>query len=166
MINFSNPVALENFYEIECFDSSGNLKWTETIKNLVTTEGLNDILDKFFKGSAYTAAWFVGLTSGVPTVVAGDTLGSHAGWTEVSTYTGNRKALTLGTPLSGSVDNSASKAVFSITGTATIGGAFVASVDTTNTGILYGVGAFTGGDKSVASGDSLTVTVTLTAAAV
>lgn len=165
MMNLSNPIALENFYEIECRDSAGNLKWTDTIKNLVTTEGLNDILSKYLKGSAYTAAWYVGLTDGTPTAAAGDTLASHVGWAEVSAYTGDRQALTLGTPSAGSVDNSASKATFPITGTATIGGAFVASVATTNTGVLYGVGAFTGGDKSVSSGDSLTVTVTLTAAA-
>lgn len=163
-MNLTDTITLENLYEIECHDAAGNLKWTDTIKNLVTTEGLNDVLNKYLKGSAYTAAWYVGLTSGTPTAAAGDTLASHGGWTEVTGYTGDRQTLTLGTVAAGSVDNSASKATFPITGTATIGGAFVASAATGTSGILYGVGAFTGGDKSVSSGDSLTATITLTAA--
>src|SRR4051812_26948682 len=30
-------------------------QWREVFHNLVTTEGKNDILDKYFKGSSYTA---------------------------------------------------------------------------------------------------------------
>ena len=164
-MNVSEVIALENYYAIECHGPDGQLKWRETIKNLVTTEGLNDILNKYLKGSTYTADWYVGLTDGTPTAAAGDTLASHAGWVEVTSYTGNRQALTLGTVSGGSVDNTASKATFPITGTVTIGGAFVASVATGTSGVLYGVGAFTGGDKAASSGDSLTVSVTLTAAA-
>lgn len=163
-MNINNVVKLENYYRVECHGPDGKLKWTDQIENLVTTEGLNDNLTKYLKGAAYTAAWYVGLTDGTPTPAAGDTLASHAGWAEVSAYTGNRQALTLGTAAAGSIDNSASKATFPITGTATIGGAFVASAATGTSGVLYGVGAFIGGNKSVAASDTLTVTVTLTAA--
>lgn len=168
MTDVREVVALENYYEIECHGPDGQLKWRETIKNLVTTAGLNDILDKYLKGSTYTAAWYVGLTSGTPTAAAGDTMSSHSGWTEIADYSETpRQTLTLGSVSGGSVDNSASKAAFSINGSATIGGAFVTSVNTKsgNTGVLYGVGAFTGGNKTATSGDSLTVSVTLTAAA-
>src|SRR5690349_13093819 len=72
-------------YLFECFDKDGKLKWTETIENLVTTEGKNDILDKYFKGSAYTASWFLGL-KGTGSAAVGDTLASHAGWTEQTPY--------------------------------------------------------------------------------
>lgn len=167
-MELQNKVALENFYEIECHGPDGQLKWRETIENLVTTAGLNDILDKYLKGSTYTAAWYVGLTDGTPTTAAGDTMSSHSGWVEVADYSESvRQTLTLGTVSGGSVSNTASKATFSINGTATIGGAFVVSNSTKSgsTGTLYGVGAFSGGDKSASSGDSLTVTVTLTAAA-
>ena len=152
-----------NIYTLECYDKDGNLKWTDEVHNLVTTEGLNDNLDKYLKGSAYTAAWYVGLTDGTPSFAAGDTLASHAGWAEQSGYTGDRQALTLGTVSGGSVDNSASKAQFSITSTQTIGGAFIATVATGTAGVLYGGGAFTGGDKAVDNGDTLNVTATLTA---
>lgn len=165
MSDAKQGIVVENIYTVECVGPDGKVKWTDEFKNLVTTEGLNDNLDKYLKGSAYTAAWYVGLTDGTPTTAAADTLASHAGWLEVSAYTGNRQALTLGTVAAGSVDNSASKASFPITSDATtIGGAFVSSVATGTAGILYGVGAFTGGDKSADNGDTLNVTVTLTAA--
>lgn len=161
-------VAMENYYHIECFDADGELKWEERITNIVVNVGLNDLLDKYFKGSTYTASFFVGLTDGTPTTAAADTMASHAGWAEVTAYTeGVRQTLTLGTVASQSVDNSASKAVFSInTNATTVGGAFVTTDSTKSgtTGTLYGVGAFSGGDKSVDNGDTLNVTVTLTAA--
>lgn len=158
--------GLKTLYEVECFDKDGNLKWVDSFTNLVVTEGLNDNLDKHFKGSAYTASFFVGLTGTTPTPAAGDNLTTHAGWTEVTAYTeGVRQTLVLGTVSAGSVDNSANKAAFSINATATVGGAFVCTVNTGTAGILYGIGAFSGGDKAVSNGDTLNVTITLTAAA-
>ena len=157
----------ENIYTVECRDAQGNVKWVEEVHNLVVTEGLNDSLDKHLKGSSYTAAWYVGLTGATPTFAAGDTMSSHAGWTESSAYSeGARPALTLGTVSAGSVSNTASKAAFSINGSATIGGAFVTSNSTKGggTGTLYGGGAFSG-NRSVVNGDTINVTVTCTAAA-
>lgn len=151
-------------YQIECVGADGEVKWVEEFDNLVVTAGLNDLLDKTFKGSGYTAAWYVGLTASSPSFAAGDTMGSHGGWTEDQNYSqGARPALTLGTVSSGSVNNSASKAVFSINATATIGGAFVATNATKGgtTGTLYGGGAFAEGNRSVVNGDTLNVTVTL-----
>lgn len=153
-------------YLVECFDKDGKLKWSDEFHNLVTTEGLNDSLSKHFKASAYTAAWYVGLTSGTPTFAAANTLASHAGWTEVTSYTeGARQALTLGTPSAGSVDNAAAKATFSINANGTvIGGAFIANAASGTSGVLYGGGAFSAGNKTLDNGDTLSVTVTLTAA--
>ncbi len=140
-------------------------EWTD--ENITVNEGLNEILDKFWKGSTYTAAHYVGLTDGTPTVAAGDTMASHAGWAFVTAYSeANRPTLTLGTVASQSVDNSASKASFSINGTTTAGGAFCTTNNTKggSTGTLINVVAFTGGDASLSNGDTLNVTVTLTAA--
>jgi len=158
-----------DLFLVECFDKYGELKWTDTIKNLVVDEGLDDALDKYFKGSAYTAAHYVGLTDGTPTVAAADTMASHAGWVEVVAYDeADRQTLTLGAVSGQSVDNSASKAVFTISSNATtIGGAFIATDDTRggSTGTLYGGGAFTAGDKVLDDDDVLNVTVTASAAA-
>ncbi len=159
-----NPIQVKNIYEFTCYDANGNVKWADKIENMVVTEGLNDVLTQYFKGSGYNAAWYVGLTGADPVPNAADTLASHAGWTEVTAYTGSRPALTFGTAAAGSLDNSASKAQFTINANDTaIGGAFVAtSVD--NTGVLYGVGAFTQGNKTIGDGDLLDVTVTMTVA--
>ncbi len=163
---FFQKFGMLNEYTLECYDITGKLKWRETIFNLVVNVGLDEVLDKFWKGSTYTASFFVGLTDGTPTVAATDTMSSHAGWTEITAYSESvRQTLTLGTVASQSVDNSASKAAYSINGTATVGGAFVTTNNTKagTTGILIGAGAFTGGDKSVSNGDTLNVTVTSTA---
>ncbi len=161
-------ISLENHYLIECSDKFGNLKWVEEIRNLITNVGLDDVLTNYLKGSAYTAAFYVGLTDSTPTAAAADTMASHAGWVEVTAYDeATREVLTLGTVSSQSVDNSASKASFTIdTNSTTIGGAFIVTNSTKggSTGVLYGVGAFSGGDKSADDGDTLNVTVTCTAA--
>lgn len=146
----------------------GHLKWVDKTKNTVVNVGLDDVLDKYFKGSAYTAAFYVGLTDGTPTAAAGDTMSSHAGWVEVTAYDeAARQTLTLGTVSSQSVDNSASKATFTISSdSTTTGGAFTVTDSTKGgtSGTLYGVAAFSGGDKTLSDGDTLQVTVTLTAA--
>lgn len=158
-----------DLFEVECRDKHGNFKWRDTIKNLVVNTGLDDVLDKYLKGSSYTAAHYVGLTDGTPTVAAGDTMASHAGWTEVTAYDeAVRQTATWGAVSSQSVDNSASKATFTIsTNSTTIGGAFLTTNNTKggSTGTLYGGGAFTAGDKSLDDDDVLYVTVTASAAA-
>jgi len=158
--------TFSNVYKFECYDKDGNLKWTDEVHNLVVDAGLNDILDKYYKGSSYSAAFFVGLTDGAPDVDPTDTMSSHTGWVEVEDYSELvRQDLDLGSVSAKSVDNSAAKAVFSIDDTATVGGAFVTTNSTKGgtTGTLVGGGAFTQGDKSVSDGDTLNVTVTLTA---
>lgn len=144
-------------YAIECVGPDGKVKWREEIDNLVTTEGKNDIIDKYFKGSAYTAAWFLGL-KGTGSAAVGDTLASHAGWSEVTPYSGNRPAITFGTTSGGS--NTATAVAYTINATATVAGAFVSSVNTGTAGKLYSAGDFAA-SRSVASGDTLNVTLTV-----
>ena len=159
----THGVTLRHHFHVECFGPDGKLKWEDHFDNLVVDEGLDDYLDKYYKGSTYTASHFVGLTDGTPTVAAGDTMGSHAGWVEKTDYSeGVRQTYTLGTVSGESVDNSASKAVFSINGSVTVGGAFVTTNNTKggSTGTLVGANAFTGGDRTLANNDTLNVTVT------
>jgi hypothetical protein len=161
-------------YTATCYDKDGNLKWTDTYSNLVTTVGKNDLLDKYLAGSTYTAAWYLGLVDGTttPTYAAGDTLASHAGWSEVptgSSYTAggsstNRATPSWGTAAAGSKATTAT--AFAIGATLTIAGTLLCSTQARGTasnggaGILYSAGSFTGGNKSVASGDTLNVTYT------
>ena len=91
--DMDETIGVTGRYEVECVDSDGQVKWVDTIENLVVTVGKNDLLDKYFAGSAYTAAWYMGLVDGAstPTYAAGDTLASHAGWTESTAYTGSNR---------------------------------------------------------------------------
>jgi len=157
------------FFRLECHDKFGNLKWVDDFHNLVVNVGLDDALTQYFKGSGYTAAFYVGLTDDTPTPAAGDTMASHGGWVEVTAYDeAVRQTLTLGAVSGQSVDNSASKATFTVSANnTTIGGLFVTTDSTKGGagGTLYGVGALTAGDKTIDDDDVLTGTVTLTAAA-
>lgn len=159
-------IGLKTHYKIECFDKDGNEKWVEEFDNRVVNTGLDDNLDKYFKTAGGPVSYYVGLTDGAPLGDAQtDTLASKA-WSEVVPYSdATRPALVLGTVSGQSIDNSASKAVFNINATATVGGAFLAQSSTKSetASLLYGVGAFAA-DKSVTSGDTLNVTITLTAA--
>lgn len=158
--------AAGGFWEFVCRDKHGNIKWRETIKNLVVNQGLDDLLSVTLAGGTQDTTWFVGLTDGTPTAAAGDTLASHAGWVEVTDYSGTRKAFVPGAVSGQSVSNTASKASFTFTGDGVVvGGAFLCGVTSGTAGRLYSVGAFTGGDKTLDTDDVLEVATTLTTAA-
>ena len=100
-----------------------------------------------------------------------DTMSSHGGWTEVTAYSqSTRPACTFGTPTTANpsvATNSASQASFSINATTTVGGAFLTSNNTKGgtTGTLFSAADFSSpGDRSVVSGDTLSVTYTLSLA--
>lgn len=154
-------------FTVKCFDKDGNLKWEESNHNLVVNEGLQDMNTQYFKGVTYSAAWYIGLVQGPAsgtTFNAGDTLATHAGWTEDTSYSGNRKAVTFGTATTADpsvIDNSGSPAQFTMNGSTTIAGAFLTNVATGTSGILFSASDFQApGDRSVVNGDVLNVTYT------
>jgi hypothetical protein len=160
-------IDMRGQFNVECVGPDGSVKWRTSFRNLVTNAGEDDVLDKYFKASAYTAAHYVGLIDeNAGSAAEGDTMASHAGWTEAQPYSETvRQTLTMGTVSGQSVDNSAAKASFSINTSDTVGGAFVTTDNTKggSTGTLYSAGAFSGGNKSVGNGDTLNVTYTATA---
>jgi len=157
-----------NVWTVECYHG-GRLKWAEHIPhNLVPTEGLNHGISSEFKGSSYTAAWYIGLVDSSPTFAAADTMAAHGGWTEITAYgEDNRQTLTLGSVAGGSAHNHAAPGTFSINAAATIGGMFLCTDSTVGSanGTIGGEGAFASGNKTVGSGDALSVRVTVIAAA-
>jgi hypothetical protein len=165
--SLTHSVQLTQTYVVECYGKDGQLKWRDEFKNLVPTEGLNKYLDCALKTGCSSPVWYVFLVTGPgsgTTYAAGDTLtGGHGGWTESSAYSETyRQTWTPGTITGGSVDNSLSKAQFSINAPATIAGAGMASEHTKggSTGILLGAGDFSGGDRAVVSGDTINVQIT------
>jgi hypothetical protein len=155
-------------FHVQCFDKEGNLKWEDRMHNLVVNEGLQDMNTQYFKGSGYTAAFFLGLVTGPgssTTYAAADTLASHAGWTEFTNYSGSRKAVTFGTATTADpsvIGNSAAPSQFSITGGGGIvAGAFLCTVASGTSGVLFSEADFQSpGDRAVISGDTLNVTYT------
>lgn len=177
MGNFVGSVLASTKYKVECFrvrsitiDPNANKIirnlekiWEEQFNNIVVTTGLNKLLDATFKTGLTTPAWYVGF-KGSGSMIAADTMSSHGGWAELTPYSDStRQAFTPGSISSGSVDNSASKAVFNINGSSTIYGCFLTDNSTKGgtTGILYGGGDF-GSSRPVVNGDILNITVTLT----
>jgi len=160
-------------FTIQCFDKEGKLKWEEQAHNLVVNEGLDDMNSKYFTGSGYTSAWYLGLISGTgPTIAATDTLAAHGGWIEVTPstgYTGNRKAVTFGGATTADpsvISNSGSASQFAMLGTYVVSGAFLCSVASGTSGVLFSASEFNApGDRSVVSGDTLNVTYTFSLAA-
>lgn len=162
----SEAAQLGGRYRVECVGADGQVRWVDYIYNLVTTAGKNDLLDKYLAGSAYTAAWYLGLisSSGYTAVAAGDTSAAHGGWTESTAYSnGTRPAPSWGAAAAGSKASTAT--AFNINAGDTIKGAFLISNSTKggSTGVLYSAGLFTGGDRAVINGDTLNVTYTASA---
>ena len=169
----ADSASAKGVYKIQCHDAQGNLKWEDEAPNLVVNVGLQDMNAKYFTGSAYTAAWYIGLygSGATNSPAAGDTMSSHAGWTEVVAYSqATRPACTFGTPTTANpsvATNSASPATFTINGTTTVGGAFLTSNSTKSgtTGTLYSAADFSApGDRAVVAADTLSVTYTLSLA--
>lgn len=139
----------------------GRLLSKESNFNLIVNEGLDKVLDSTFHNDA-SATWYVGLKL-TGAVAAGDTLASHAGWTEFTDYTGNRQEYVEAAASSQSITNTASPAAFPITGTGAVTGAIMADVATGSAGVLM-CGVEFAATKNVVNGDTINVTYQIDAA--
>lgn len=174
---FAVPLIAKLLKELEDFEAYmktlTEVKWASPAPNLVVTVGKNEILNQALAGSAYTAATFMGLIGAVSytAIAAGDTMASHAGWTEAGTtnaptYTGPRKTISWSAASAGSKAPSTAP-VYAITGTGTAKGVFivfgagaVSTIDST-AGVLLSAGLFTGGDQAVVNTNTVTVTYSI-----
>lgn len=149
-------------------DPQGNIYYEDKNHNLIPTEGKNYLLDKTFSGSAYTATWYMGLISSVSytAFAAGDTaaqINGTNGWKEAGlanapTYSTTRPTMSFSS--ASSATKTASGVVFTFTGGGTVKGGFVVSTSSVDgtTGVIYSEGLLSAGDRTVANGDTLTVT--------
>ena len=160
-----NDLKLKGRFVIEHRDAEGNLKDTYEFPNGIVDEGLNHILDTQFHGSAQIGTWYIGLVdnSGWTAFADADTLSSHAGWTESTSYTeSNRVTWQEDAASSRSISNTTT-ADFSINATGNLKGIFVSSNNvksTGNTGTLWSTAAFSS-VVATANGDTLKVTYTV-----
>jgi hypothetical protein len=149
---------------------------TEKVHNLVTNQGLDDILDAYFTSGDQKTTWYVAIFDDDYTVLATNTYQSK-GFSESTDYDESTRPTWSGGTVSGqSVDNSASKATFTMNATTDIYGAALvggedadtkndSSAGSTPPNIMYCSAQFSA-MKSVVDDDVLKVTVTLTASSV
>ena len=161
-------VQLRGKFQVEHYDADGVKKGTYDFSNGITNVGKNLILDVMFNDGVAIAnnSWFVGLidNSGFSALAATDTMSSHAGWNEFTSYSeGTRVAWGSGAAASQSTTN-ASPATFNINGSGTVYGIFVNSNSTKSgtTGTLWSTAAFSA-TVGVTNGDQLKITYTVSA---
>lgn len=145
----------------------GVVIWTDTFPNVVTTQGKNAMLDKFMdRGTAFSNV-AVGLHTTVGN--AASTYASPSPQVE-ATVIAARIAPSFSASASG-VKSTSSAVSFSITGGASITGAFLVYANAACTavsdtaasgGSLFSSGAFTGGTRAVINGDTLNVSYSMT----
>jgi hypothetical protein len=165
---FNEKIQAGGVFRVQCLDKDGNVKWEDQMHNLVVNEGLQDMNTQYFKGSTYDAAFFLGLVEGPgsgTSYAAADTLASHAGWTEFTNYSGDRKAVTFGSATEADpsvISNSGSPSSFTISGGGgVVAGAFLCTVASGTSGVLFSEADFQSpGDRTVVAGDTLNVTYT------
>lgn len=156
-------------FDIECVDANGETRWRDTAKNGVTNNALNDLLNVYLRNTTQTSAWYIGLVDNASFTAfsASDTAASHSGWIENTNYSNaTRVQWSPGAAASQGVTNSTT-ADFNMTpgSGATIKGLFISSLNTISgtTGTLFSTAAFSGGNQTVNSGDTLKVTYTVSA---
>jgi hypothetical protein len=158
-------------YTAQCYNKEGELIWEDTFENLVTDIGARFLLDGAF-GAAQNSTFFLGLTTGSPTPANGDTMATHGGWTEAtgwSTPASSARATITWSSASSRAKAIASAASFTASGALTVGGCFIVTgsgavaTNANTSGTLYSVGAFSGGNKTLAASDTLQVSYSTSA---
>lgn len=113
-------------------DRHGRVKAVRTFRNMATTAGLNMMLNVMFRGTTPSTSWYVGLINNTPTptLAAGDTMSSHAGWSEATSFLSNstRPAWAPGAASAGLLSAAAAAHTFNNTGT--VYGIFIADNNT------------------------------------
>jgi len=143
----------------------GEVVESEWISNLVPTEGLNHFLTTEFKGTSQVGTWYIGIYEGNYTPSAGVTAATlPAAATESTAYAETtRVAFVPGTVAAGALDNSASRAEFTMNATKTIYGGFMSSSSAkgATTGVLVSAVKFSS-PKVLDSGSVLRITAGFT----
>lgn len=134
--------------------------------NDITTAAKNALFDTMFNALTQTGAssWVAGLinNSGFTGYNASDTMSSHTGWTEWTSYSqSTRVAWGQGSAAAAAITN-ASPITFDINGTGTIRGLFITTVSTKGgtTGLLWSAASYTS-TVAVVPGDQIRSTYSL-----
>lgn len=162
---FLDELKFDNYFHVEHY-RKGELLNIISSKNLVTNAGKNSILDIMFHGATQITTWYQGLinNSGYSAVAAADTISSHAGWTEFTSYDESVRQTWVEAAASSQSITSSSVSTFTISATGTVRGLFIVSESTKGgtTGTLWAATLFSS-TISVVDDDLLKVTYTINA---
>lgn len=161
-MHLKSGARINGRFDVVVRDKDGNIKQTTEAENLVVNQGLNNMLDITFHGTSQTNPWYVGLKD-TGTIAAADTLASHAGWAEFTSYTGNRKEYQEAAAVNQSITNTANVAIFNADATDSAYGAFLCSAATGTSGELFCAADFAN-VVNVESGDEVEITYTISVA--
>lgn len=158
---FCNPV------KAEVFNPFDKLVSTHYAYNGIVDQGMHSLLDIFFRNQTQITTWFMGLIDGAgsQSLSDSDVAGTHAGWTENTSFTGgpSRKDWTaaLAAAAARSISNSTTLD-YAFTTTQTIHGIFMIDDVTADTGaeVLWSTAPFST-EVTVNNGDTLKVTYTV-----
>lgn len=168
MEKLDSKLQPKGHFIIEHLDKFGKLKRAYKIPNGIVNVGKNFLLDVMFSDETPvgSSSWYVGLidSSGFTALSDSDTMSSHSGWSEFTTYSeSTRVAWGPGAAASQSITN-ATPATFNISGSGTVKGVFIVSNNTKGgtTGYLWATALFTA-EVPVGNGDQLKITYTVSA---
>lgn len=173
MRGLSSSLSMKTVWDFECYGKNGELKWQELQRpNMITTEGLNHLLDIMFNDHAQIVdgSWTIApvetdtvpaltMTYEVPVFTEWD------GYTEAA-----RQHFHPASASGGVITNTATKATFTASegktlyGAALFGGADANTwKDVTAGNVLFCYSKFTS-ERIIESGDTFKVTLTVTIA--
>lgn len=159
-------VVFQGRFTWEIVNPDGTVGRSGEFKNATTNAGLNSALSVYLAAGTQLTTWYMGLinNSGFGGLAAADTMSSHVGWTELTSYTESVRQTWTPGAVSGQSVNNPTAVAFTINATVTVNGAFLVSNSTKGgtTGTLWATGSF-GSPQSLTSGQVLRLTYTCTA---
>jgi len=137
--------------------------WLPDFNNGITDVGIHYLLEAGFRGGSAISTWYAGVidNAGYTGVAAGDTKGSHTGWTEITTQYDEaaRQTLSFGAAATRLITAEVS---YTFNASKTAKGLFVTSVSTKGgtTGTLWSTAIFAS-PPALVLGNVLTANYTL-----
>lgn len=134
-------------FVVDCLDEQGDVLWHETIANDPTLVGLTTILQDYFNAGTQKPNWYMGLIDGATytSVSPEDTMASHPGWTELTSYTAATRPAYAGIAIANGVMRNNTAAQFQFNSNAQVRGIFLVSHSAKGgtSGVLWNRGIFT-----------------------
>lgn len=162
--SLADRIMFKNTFKVEHL-RNGKIVGEYEMLNGIVDVGLHYVLDTSFRNTTQLTAWYIGLVdnSGFSAFAAADTMASHSGWSEFTTYTETVRG-TWGPPAAATRTLANTTTVdYTMSGGGTLKGLFLTSDDTKSgtAGTLWATAAFAT-TVAVLSSDIIRATYSIT----